>query len=169
MEVVGGVDQLNLGCGDYYVEGWLNVEYNIQLKADLHHDIRSGLPFDDSSVEIVYCGHVLEHLAPADLPGLLREIRRVLKPSGHLWVVGPDYDRAISRGEPEQILSGIRAGAHRWDGDSHQWTATAENTRQALEPLFHVTEVGIADTQGWPVVSRIGWQCAFDCQARADS
>ncbi len=167
--MVGGVEQLNLGCGDFYQEGWFNIECNTQLKADLHLDIRDGLPFDDSSVSTVYCGHVLEHLNASDLAGVLREIARVLKPSGHLWVVGPDYDRAISRNEPEQILAAIRGGEGRWDGDSHQWTATAENTRQALEPFFDVVEVDIMDTQGWPVVSRIGWQCAFDCQAIAAS
>lgn len=50
---------------------------------------RAGrLPFADSSFDLVICNHALEHIAPAD--DALREIGRVLKPRGRLYVSVPN-------------------------------------------------------------------------------
>lgn len=165
--MVGRLDiQVNLGCGDHYQDGWVNYDRSPSVKCDVRYDVRLGLPYEDHSVPRIYAGHFLEHLSLDDVAIVLAEVARVLAKDGEFMVVGPDYTRALSRGEPEAILEGIRGGAGRWEGDTHQWTATGALTRQALGPFFHVTEVDIMDTQGWPVVSRIGWQCAFLCLSR---
>jgi len=44
-------------------------------------DLGGRLPFDDGSVDIVHSNQVIEHLPDTDL--FLREIRRVLRPSGY--------------------------------------------------------------------------------------
>jgi SAM-dependent methyltransferase len=46
------------------------------------------LPFASSSFDLILCHHTLEHFP--DLPGTIREIRRVLKPHGRLFVSIPD-------------------------------------------------------------------------------
>lgn len=46
------------------------------------------LPFAGASFDLVICHHTLEHFA--DIPGTIREIRRVLSPQGRLFVSVPD-------------------------------------------------------------------------------
>ena len=47
-----------------------------------------SMPFDAASFDLVICHHVLEHVS--DLEETLREIRRVLKSDGRLYVSVPD-------------------------------------------------------------------------------
>jgi SAM-dependent methyltransferase len=49
----------------------------------------SAIPVDDERYDVVLCTQVLEHVA--DPPAVLRELRRVLKPAGTLWVSAPLY------------------------------------------------------------------------------
>ena len=46
------------------------------------------LPFASLSFDLVICHHSLEHVH--DVPGTIREIRRVLRPTGRLFVTVPD-------------------------------------------------------------------------------
>jgi SAM-dependent methyltransferase len=50
---------------------------------------RLSLPFPDASFSCVASLAVIEHLDPDALPGLLAEIRRVLKPGGQLVLTTP--------------------------------------------------------------------------------
>ncbi len=47
-----------------------------------------SLPFASGSFDLVICHHSLEHVG--DVPGTIREIRRVLKPEGRLFVSVPE-------------------------------------------------------------------------------
>lgn len=59
-------------------------------------DIVSGLPVPDGSVELLYCSHVLEHLALSDLRTALRNCRRMLRSGGVFRLVLPDLEFLIS-------------------------------------------------------------------------
>lgn len=60
-------------------------------------DIRLGLPFGQTTVDIVVSSHCLEHLHPFhELPRVLEEIQRVLKPGGLLRVAIPDLTKLVS-------------------------------------------------------------------------
>ena len=50
------------------------------------------IPLDDSSIDVVWCSEVLEHVP--DTAGLLSEIRRVLATRGTLLVTTPSHDLA---------------------------------------------------------------------------
>jgi predicted SAM-dependent methyltransferase len=56
------------------------------------HDLSKGIPYRDSSVDVVYHSHFLEHLDRATVPGFLREVSRVLKPGGIHRLVVPDLN-----------------------------------------------------------------------------
>lgn len=103
-----GADVLDVGCGDAgvpiaFAEGGAraagieaaapSVERG-HLRADEHGvgvDLRQGmaetLPFDDSSFDLVTLDNVLEHVTDPDRT--LREIHRVLRPEGLLYLVTP--------------------------------------------------------------------------------
>ena len=49
------------------------------------------MPFDAGSFDVVYTSNVLEHIPMAALPGLHREVRRVLQPGGTALHVTPSH------------------------------------------------------------------------------
>ena len=81
--------KLNLGCGPYKKEDYINIDVNFQQQPDLVRDVRKGLPYDDGSVEKVLACHFLEHLLPYEALNLIEEVYRVLMPSGLFTVVVP--------------------------------------------------------------------------------
>lgn len=56
------------------------------------HDVTTGLPHADGSVDAIFTSHMLEHLDPHDGFELLRECHRALRPGGILRVVVPDLE-----------------------------------------------------------------------------
>jgi SAM-dependent methyltransferase len=59
-------------------------------------DIVRGLPVAADSVDLVYCSHVLEHLAFRDLRQALAEVMRIMKPGGVFRGVLPDLEAEAS-------------------------------------------------------------------------
>lgn len=156
--------KLNLGCGEYPADGWTNVDSYPGVNPDVVADLVS-LPFDDGSADAVYCGHCLEHNGPGELPAILAEIRRVLKPGGELCVVAPDLDRI----DPVQQAVLYRMADVGGDGDtgnprgSHRWGCTETALLAQVRDVFpdaHPVPVGELEGRPWPVVSYVGWQCA---------
>jgi len=154
--------RLNLGSGDQPAPPpWINIDIAEGCHPDLVADCRV-LPFATGVAERVYCGHFLEHLPLPEVGPMLREVARVLNPvAGQLCVVGPDCDRALLF-DPETAL-GALWGAHRWEGDEHRWACTEDRLLRLIrEAVPWAVAVPIAEVpDDWPVVSRIGWQCAI--------
>lgn len=61
------------------------------------HDLRNGIPLDDSSVDFVFAARVLETLYIDQTARLLREAARVLKPGGYIRVCVNDLQARIIR------------------------------------------------------------------------
>lgn len=57
--------------------------FDVQLYDGVH------LPLADSSVDVIFSSNVLEHVE--DLPGLLADCRRVLRPGGHAVHIVPSH------------------------------------------------------------------------------
>ncbi|MEI8120593.1 MAG: methyltransferase domain-containing protein [bacterium] len=84
--------RLHLGCGDERLEGWVNVDFH-NPRADQSVDLFSQpWPWSDSSVDVVYMHHFLEHFPK--LIETLREVHRILKPGGGFRVIVP-YARGV--------------------------------------------------------------------------
>ena len=106
--------KLNLGCGSQVINGWINVDYALGARlAKLPlfrkvnklikifnldwdnrifiHNLTKPFPWQDCSVDIVYCSHTLEHFSPEDGVRFLNECHRVLKKDGIIRIIVPDF------------------------------------------------------------------------------
>jgi predicted SAM-dependent methyltransferase len=101
--VVATSTQLNLGCGDYRVPGYLGIDQLPGAAVDLVLTV-PPLLWPDASIHAIYMGHFLEHLDDQRGAELLREAYRVLEPGGGLGIVVPDF-REVAR----RYLSAERA------------------------------------------------------------
>jgi len=81
--------KVNLGSGLKYLDGYVNVDMEKNVKCDIVCDITKGLPFRDFSVDEILLDNVLEHL-DVDLVKLIVEVKRVLKPNGLLKIISPN-------------------------------------------------------------------------------
>jgi SAM-dependent methyltransferase len=80
---------LDVGCGACkQVLGAVGVDCEPAPGVDVVADLQRGLPFPDASADHVFAVHVLEHLD--DLVAGMRELHRVLRPTGVLHVLTPD-------------------------------------------------------------------------------
>jgi SAM-dependent methyltransferase len=59
--------------------------------------ITAGLPEATGSAELIYCSHVIEHLAPSDVTIALAEVFRLLKPGGVFRLVLPDTSNLLAK------------------------------------------------------------------------
>lgn len=91
---------INLGAGSFFHPLWHNVdmpqEFYSAFQDNIHifYDFTSmkPLPFDDNSIEIAYCSHVVEHLPPDSINHLFKEVNRVMKKNGVFRISTPDAD-----------------------------------------------------------------------------
>jgi len=132
--------RLNLGCGHRLLEGWTNVDA-VDVGQDYVCDLRQ-LPFEDESVDEAMAIHVVEHFYVWDVPGLLTEWHRVLKPGGRLVLECPDLKRIvrnINEGstDPFETLLGLYGDIrHQNAWHQHKWCWTAESLVKVLTEQF---------------------------------
>jgi len=79
--------KINVGCGGDYLPGYVNVDVDPAIKADLYCDINVHLPYPSNSVDFIKAFDILEHL---DVRGV-KEIYRVLRVGGLLYIRVPHY------------------------------------------------------------------------------
>lgn len=156
--------KVNIGCGEFYAQGWTNVD-RTKVEGGPQPDIVASaddLPFEDGDVEYLYAGHVLEHIDIKGIPAILAEFARVLSEDGTLLVVGPDLDRA--RESHPEAVEGILHGDCRWEGDEHLWESRESTMLDLLEAsgwATHPLPIEKVDDTFWPLTSKIGWQFAI--------
>lgn len=93
--------KVNLCCGMDYREGYLNVDFtNVgsdgnPIKIDLNHDVLTGLPWENDSIEEIVFRESLEHFNREQGVFILKEIYRVLKQDGKLDLSVPNAPRQL--------------------------------------------------------------------------
>jgi ubiquinone/menaquinone biosynthesis C-methylase UbiE len=76
------------------------------VDVDLKKGVAESIPFPDASFHLVMLDNVLEHVT--ERPGTLREVRRVLKPGGLLYMVTPKPFSLYSLwNDPHYDLAGL--------------------------------------------------------------
>jgi len=104
---------LDVGCGGIKKEGFIGLDRYDFLDfypagEFIQHDLKDPLPFDDSSIDMIWCHHVLEHLPQLHPNGsidyliwVINEFHRVMKVGheAHLivpWIEHPNAWRVPS-------------------------------------------------------------------------
>jgi predicted SAM-dependent methyltransferase len=80
--------QLDIGAGDVHRPDWVTLD--ISDGCDLFWDLRNGIPFPNSSVDVVYSSHLLEHMPYEAGQDVLTEALRALKPGGVVSMCVPN-------------------------------------------------------------------------------
>jgi SAM-dependent methyltransferase len=95
--------KLNLASGTDIKDGWVNLDVvpkwsHVARGCDVVWDARKDkIPFADDSVDEIYAGYLLLHLAPHFHVPVLSEIRRVLSPTGSLMIGEVDMEVVLAR------------------------------------------------------------------------
>lgn len=75
------VSKLDIACGDNKREGFTGIDKFKTPSVDIVHDLTVyPWPFEDSSIDEIYCNHYIEHVV--DLCAFYSEIYRILKVGG---------------------------------------------------------------------------------------
>lgn len=164
--------KLNVGCGEFYADGWVNMD--VAQNELVHPDIIGSLsdlpgPGELANVEMVYMGHVLEHLPYKTLAHALALLWRRCVAGARVAIVGPDVDRAGALHAAGQLdwetVTGALCGEERWPGDKHLWMCTEDRLLRVVRAsgLKRVHNVPIDSSllDEFPVTSRAAWQCAM--------
>lgn len=89
-------DKINLGCGGGRLKGWVNVDIQERFcDLEVAVDLTKNIPFKDRVFSHAFSSHFVEHLSyETTLFSFLKEVNRVLKDGGALWIITPDLRKA---------------------------------------------------------------------------
>lgn len=86
--------KINYGCGERYLDGFINIDQTDKVKSDLIHDLTKGpFTYEDNSVDVIYMIHSLEHIELIYWDRIFSEFNRVLKIGGELLLGYPEFER----------------------------------------------------------------------------
>ncbi|MDR1054613.1 MAG: methyltransferase domain-containing protein [Prevotellaceae bacterium] len=110
---------LNIGSGDWSCKGWTNLDYptkNYKKVQKGHkfipYNIREDkIPFGNSSVDAIYCSHVIEHVESEHAVNMFKDCYRVLKSGGILRIACPDAEFLYQ-------MAAIETDYWQWKNDS---------------------------------------------------
>lgn len=120
--------KLNLGCGAQVIPGWVNVDYflgarlmkipffqslnkkmklfNLSWDKNIYlHDLTHIFPWSDSSIDIIYSSHTLEHFSKEDGRRFLSECHRVLRKNGIIRIIVPDLKKVVTAYDEGRIYA----------------------------------------------------------------
>jgi predicted SAM-dependent methyltransferase len=139
--------KLHLGCGPNLLEGYVNVEgdYLAHMEGIAVHDLTQPFPIPDNTVSEILTVHVIEHIMPHDVPAMLTEWLRILKPGGFVateWpdllkmcqviVDNPHYLYSKNGKELKRSVAGIFGNISRYKDPVmlHKWGYSAESLKR---------------------------------------
>ena len=128
--------RLQLGTGSNVLDGWLNTDIHdfTRRKEIVYLDARKPFPLADSSFDVVFFEHMIEHIDYADGLRCLRECHRVLRPGGRVRIATPSLDRLVRLYDDEPTE--LQRRYVRWAIDSFVEDADAELPGFVLNNFF---------------------------------
>jgi len=89
--------KLNFGCGKKYMDGWFNVDGGEHLD-NVDYRFRFNefpYPLNSETFDEIIMSHVLEHISWRKQLDCLKELYRVSKKNGTLYIEVPDFETLI--------------------------------------------------------------------------
>lgn len=88
--------KLHIGCGSVVMNDYINVdgEWMSHIPNIVFHDLTKPFPLPDNCVDEILSVHVIEHFSRNDIPLMMREWLRILKPGGFVATEWPDTLKA---------------------------------------------------------------------------
>lgn len=121
--------KLNLGCGEFTMPGYINVD--IKPPADAIGDFTKDFDFHD--VEEVVMSHILEHIPWSRTLETLKLVHSWMRPGAQLTVEVPDMQTVFERGVFDVAAQIATYGIQSSEGEYHMAGFTDELLRSALE------------------------------------
>jgi len=149
------IRRLHLGSGSVALAGWINSDVdhpNPQLRIDL----RSPLPYGDSSIDFIFWEHVLEHLTRVEGVAALKECVRVLRADGVLRLSTPDV-----RWVTHMYLNG---NIHEWKDSGWTPATPCQLLNEGLRSWGHQFVydadelLSVLGAAGFPYIRRVSWR-----------
>ncbi len=149
--------RLNLGCGIDYKEGWINVDLDKSVKADLYFDVRKKFPLKDSQYSYILVQDLLEHLTKKDGRRFLEECWRVLTPGGKMETRVPNVFQIFRqfRRDPE-VLTKFIYGHTEKSGEigAHKFGYTKESLIKTLKVTGFIPLSLVRETTNYVCVAK---------------
>lgn len=128
--------RVNLGSGNDYLEGWINVDIDPDAKVDVVADLSSTFPFKDNSIDEIKASDILEHFTKEDGVRFLTECHRVLRQRGKIFIRTHDLYEIFRKFSNDPLVM-----AHFIYGDTsqtgvfgaHKYAYTKESLRFVLK------------------------------------
>jgi len=97
--------KINLGSGHWKLEGWVNVDIDIESQPEVCVDLAGGLPFASGVARLMHTEDFIDQLTLDKAAAFMRECHRILAPGGVLRVLTPDMRRLarLYLDDPEQL------------------------------------------------------------------
>ena len=143
-----GAMMAHIGCGDIDAPGFINID--ARRANHVHfvvHDLHEIRFLPAGSMALVYMSHVLEHVGLMSIRSVLREMARVLRPTGILRLSVPDFDLVLAAYEQtHRNIDGVASvlmGGQDYPENYH----FAVFNRESL--TAHLRETGFTDVKHW--------------------
>lgn len=146
--------KLNLGCGYNKLDGYINVDHDVNCNPDIVADLEGTLPFEDSSVDEIVLFHVLEHLGQDTKTylNIWKEFYRVLKNKGIVRITVPHHLHENFHHDPTHCRKITPTGIDMFSQARNQYTIDTGGSETTLGIQLgidiQVTEVGY-DLMPW--------------------
>ena len=130
--------KLNLGCGSDYKKGWVNVDFDKNVKADAYFDLGKHFPLKKSGFDYILLQDVLEHFTKEGAKALLEKCREVLSAEGRMEVRVPNLIQIIKQFKKDpgvmiEFIYGHFSGNDKLD--SHKFGYTVDSLKKVLESV----------------------------------
>jgi len=84
--------KIHLGCGNNYLEGFVNIDRSPHCRTDIKHDVEAfPFPLPNDVAELIFIEHLVEHISKDNFLPFVRELHRICKPGGIVDIRAPHY------------------------------------------------------------------------------
>lgn len=101
LETLMGEVNINLGCGNNPLPGFINTDFYNKKHADKVFDLDKELPFEAESCDLIYSDNVFEHLD--NFLGVIDRCHQCLKHRGHLVIKVPYFKSKHAFVDPTHV------------------------------------------------------------------